>query len=97
MLWARMRATGNLGRGVGLQQGEELVSIDLAVAENCREQTWPDRLSRVHGHDRSTAVGVTEEVVTALSTGDLEPHLPQGRNDLSSGDSGKTCHDTVIF
>jgi len=40
---------------------------------------------------------MTKEVVTALDSRDLEPGLPQSRDDLSTGDAWKASHATVIF
>jgi hypothetical protein len=40
---------------------------------------------------------MTKEVMAALDPGDFEPGLPQGRDNLSAGDSRKATHATVIF
>lgn len=79
-----------------LQQREEFISFDLAIAENCREQARADRLMsgrvrRFHGRRGD------EEVVAALDSRDLESRLPQGRDDLSPRDPRKASHATVIF
>jgi hypothetical protein len=54
-----------------LQKLEELISIDLAIAKNCREQAQPNR-PRVDGYDGSAAVRVTKKVMAALDSRDLE-------------------------
>ncbi len=43
-----------------LQQRDEFISFDLAIAENCREQPRADCLTRMDGYDGSTAVGMTK-------------------------------------
>jgi hypothetical protein len=48
-------------------------------------------------YNGSATIGMTKEVVAALDPGDLEPGLPQGRDDLSAGDPRKATHATVIF
>jgi len=40
---------------------------------------------------------MTQKVVAALDSCDLEASLPQGRNDISPGDPRKASHTTVIF
>jgi hypothetical protein len=63
-----------------------------------REQkSRPDRLTGVNRHDGRATVSVTKEMMAAFDSGDLEPGLPQGRNDLATGDPRKTTHATVIF
>jgi len=80
-----------------LQQSDELVPFDLAIAENCGQQPRPDRLTGMNGYNGSATVGMTKEVVAALDPGDDEPGLPQGCDDLSAGDPWKATHATVIF
>ena len=65
-----------------LQQRDKLVPIKLAVTENAREQARTNGFTRVDGNDRSSAIGVAKEVVAALDPRNLEPRLPQGRDDF---------------
>jgi hypothetical protein len=80
-----------------LQQRGKFISFHLAIAKDCREQSWANSLTGVDGHDGSTAIRMTKEVVTTPDSRDLEPGLPQGRDDLSAGDPRKASHATVIF
>jgi hypothetical protein len=66
------------------------VTFDLAIAEDSRQETRANRRTRVDRDNRSSAVGVTKEVMAALDPGDLEPGLLQGRDDLSARDPRKT-------
>jgi hypothetical protein len=80
-----------------LQQRDEVIPVQFAITEDDCEQTRTDSLTCVDGHDRASAIGVTKEVVAALDSRNLEPRLPQGGDDFSSRDPGKSGHATVIF
>jgi hypothetical protein len=45
-----------------LQQCGELISFDLAIAKNCREQSWTNRLAGMDGYDG--AVGQSCDVAS---------------------------------
>jgi hypothetical protein len=47
-----------------LQQCDEFIPVDFAIAENGREEARADRLTRVDRDNGPTAVGVTKEVIT---------------------------------
>jgi hypothetical protein len=80
-----------------LQQRGEVISVDFAIAEDCRQKARADGLAGMDGYDRCAAVRMAQEVVAALDPCDLEARLPQGGNDLSAGDPRKASHATVIF
>jgi hypothetical protein len=80
-----------------LQQCGEVIPVDFAIAQDCRQETRADGLAGMDGYDRCAAVRMAQEVVTALDPCDLEARLPQGGHDLSAGDPRKASHATVIF
>jgi hypothetical protein len=80
-----------------LQEARELISLDLAIAEDCGQESRPDRLTCMNRYHGSAPVGMTKKVMAALDPGHLEPGFPQGRDDLSAGDPRKATHVTVIF
>ena len=84
-------------RNPSLQQGDEFISVELAITKDGRQQARADSLTRVDGKNGAPAVGVTKEVVAALHSRNLEPRVPQGGDDFSSRDPGKSGHATVIF
>ena len=82
---------------LALQQRDEFISLDLAVAEDCGQKARANGLTRMDRDDRSAAVYVTKEVMAPLDPGDIEADLPQGSDHLPPGDAGEATHVTVIF
>lgn len=75
----------------------ELLAAHFAVTEDRGEKTGADDFARVNWNDRSTAIRVTQEVMTSLDSYDLESGLPQGRNEFAARDTRQSSHATVIF
>jgi len=82
---------------LALQQRDEVISLDLAVTEDCGQKAWADGLTGMDRYYRTAAVGVTKEVMAPLDPGDIEASLPQGSDQLSPSDAGEASHVTVIF
>jgi len=45
---------------LALQQRDEVISLDLAVTEDCSQKAWADGLTGMDRYYRASAVGVDE-------------------------------------
>ena len=82
---------------LALQQRDEVISLDLAVPEDCGQKAWADGLTGMDRYYRAAAVCVTNEVMAPLDPGDIEAGLSQGSDHLSPGNTREASHATVIF
>jgi len=56
-----------------LKERLELLTGEITVAQNLRHEPRPQRLPRVHRHNRGASIAVPQEVVTAFDPDDREP------------------------
>jgi hypothetical protein len=72
---------------LALQQRDEVISFDLAVADDCGQKAWADGLTGMDRDYRAAAVCVTKEVMAPLDPGDIEAGPSQGSDHLSPGNA----------
>jgi hypothetical protein len=66
----------------------QLVSIELYIAKDLREQSGADGFTRVHRHNSDSAIGVPEKVVAALDPRHPEARATESREQLLAATAG---------
>lgn len=79
-----------------LQQCDEVVTVELAIAEDGCQQARSDNFPGMDRDDCSSAIAVTEELVTALDSHNFEPYLPQRGDNFAAGNPRQARHVTEI-
>lgn len=81
-----------------LEQRGQLVSGDLAVTKDFRNQPGPDRFSGMDRNNGSPAVLVSQEVMAASDPNDLETSPLQRLDEVTPRKARHSAHAaTVIF
>lgn len=74
------------------QQCTELLSCQLAVPEDLREQAGAERLAGVDRYYSRMPVAVTHEMMAPLDANHLKPNTSKGLDAFLSGDAGELTH-----
>ena len=86
---------GPRGAGQGAVGSEfvlELLSSDFTVAQDLRKETAPDSLTTMNRDNGATTVWVTQEMVTAFGSDDLETVFAKHFDQLCSGKRREGTH-----
>jgi hypothetical protein len=71
---------------------KEIVSADLAVAQDFREKPGTQRLPRVNGHNSGATVRVPQKLVAATPSDNFEAQNIQSCNELLAGETRQPRH-----
>jgi hypothetical protein len=64
----------------------ELIPGEFAISQDLSKESTPNRLAAVYRYDCTSAVWMTQEMVTALRTDNFETHFPKGFDKLGTSD-----------
>jgi len=69
-----------------------LLSCDLTVPEYLAEKSGSDRLTPVHRHHRTPAIGMAKKMVATLPTDYLKARFPESADEVPASDGRKASH-----
>jgi len=79
----------------GLQYLRQIVTGQVAVAQDLRHEAWTDRLTTMQGDHRAPAIGVFQEMVTTPHTDYFEACLAQCGDELLTGQVRQLGHTST--
>jgi hypothetical protein len=82
---------------LGLKESFKLFWGQIAIAEDFREQAWPNDFSRMHGNDGDTTIWMQKKMMASLGSNNLESGIGEGPNDLFPSPPWQAAHDATLI
>ena len=73
-----------------------MIYTHLAIPDDLVQQTRPDGLARVDGHDRAPPILVAEKMMAAFDAENAEAGLSERRNQFGARDPRSATHAAMV-
>jgi len=78
-----------------LQSFDQLVAVDVAVAQDLAQQTGANLFSSMDGNDSYPSISMAKQVVTFLDANDQKALAFERRYQFPAGNCREACHAAI--